>query len=69
LKGFELVLHRKSENLFERRLLVCKVNASPFPNEWEVWKRFIQNVVSSQMWKNVFQVFELKVLEENSSIC
>ncbi len=32
MKGFELVLHRKKDNLFERRLLVCKVSASPFPS-------------------------------------
>ncbi len=32
VKGFELVLHRKRENLFERMILVCKVNESPFPS-------------------------------------
>jgi hypothetical protein len=32
VKGFELVLHRKMEILFERRLLVCKVSGSPFPS-------------------------------------
>ncbi len=33
-----------------------------FPSEWEVWKRFLQSVVSSQVWKSVFQVFKVKVL-------
>jgi hypothetical protein len=32
-----------------------------FPSEWEVWKNFFQNVISSQVWKNVLQVFNLKV--------
>ncbi len=32
VKGFELVLHRKRNNLLEKRLLVCKVSASPFPS-------------------------------------
>jgi hypothetical protein len=29
-KSFELILHKKRENLFERNLLVCKVNGSHF---------------------------------------
>jgi hypothetical protein len=29
VKCFELILHRKRENFFEKRFLVCKVNGSP----------------------------------------
>jgi hypothetical protein len=32
-----------------------------FPSEWEVWKKLFQNVVNSQAWNNVHQVFKLKV--------
>ncbi len=32
VKGFELVLHKKRDNLFEKKLLVCKVSGSPFPS-------------------------------------
>jgi hypothetical protein len=32
VKGFEFILHRKRENLFERKILIYKVNESPFPN-------------------------------------
>jgi hypothetical protein len=32
MKGFELVSHRKRENLFEIMILICKVNGSPFPS-------------------------------------
>jgi len=32
-----------------------------FPSEWEVWKRFLQSVVSFQMWKSVLEVFKFKV--------
>ncbi len=28
-----------------------------FPSEWEMWKRFVQSVISFQMWKNVLQGF------------
>jgi hypothetical protein len=36
------------DNPFEGRLLVCKVakRVIVFPSEWEVWKRFLQGVVS-----------------------
>ncbi len=45
-----------------------------FPSEWEVWKRLLQSVVSSQMWKSVLQVFKFQVLnskcvKESSSSC
>jgi hypothetical protein len=35
------------DNSFVGRLLVCKVAKTVivYPSEWEVWKRFIQNVV------------------------
>ncbi len=38
----------EKENPFEGRLLVCKVakRVRVFPSEWEVWKRFLQSVVS-----------------------
>jgi hypothetical protein len=32
-----------------------------FPSEWEVWKRLLQGVVSSQVWKIVLQVFKFQV--------
>jgi hypothetical protein len=34
-----------------------------FPSEWEVWKRLLQGLVSSQVWKSVLQVFKFKVCE------
>jgi hypothetical protein len=48
------------ENPFEGRLLVCKVakRVRVFPSEWEVWKRFLQSVVSFLSVKLVLQVFE-----------
>ncbi len=44
------------ENPFEARLLVCKVTKRVivFPYEWEVWKRFLQGVVSFSSVKNLF---------------
>ncbi len=33
-----------------------------FLSGWEVWKRLLQNVVNSQVWKNVFQIFKFQVL-------
>ncbi len=52
----------KRENPFEGRLLVCKVakRVIVFPNEWEVWKRFLQSVVSFSSVENLFLSF-LKV--------
>jgi hypothetical protein len=38
----------------------CKENRSPSPSEWEVWKRFLQIVVSFSSVKNLFFKF-LKV--------
>ncbi len=70
MKGFEVVLHRKKERIILRDgVLICKVSGSSFPSggiqqlttfpsEWEVWKKLLQGVVSSQMWKSVFQVFK-----------
>ncbi len=44
------------ENPFEGRLLVCKVakRVIIFPSEWEVWKRFLQGVVSFSSLKTCF---------------
>jgi hypothetical protein len=44
------------ENPFAGRLLVCKVakRVIIFPSEWEVWKRFLQGVVSFSSVKNLF---------------
>jgi hypothetical protein len=33
VKVFYLVLHRKKENIFYKRLSICKVNGSPFPSD------------------------------------
>jgi hypothetical protein len=62
------------ENLFEGRLLVCKDAKKvgihfqvvaykefvTFPSEWEVWKKFLQSVVSFSSVENSFFKF-LKV--------
>ncbi len=50
------------ENSFEGRLLVYKVakKVIVFPSEWEVWKRFLQSVVSFSSVENLFLSF-LKV--------
>jgi hypothetical protein len=38
----------------------CKDKRNPFPSEWEVWKRFLQNLVSfSNMEKTYFSSFFL----------
>jgi hypothetical protein len=44
------------ENPFEGRLLVCKVakRVRVFPSEWEVWKRFLQSVVTFSSMENLF---------------
>ncbi len=46
----------EKENPFEGRLLICKVakRVIVFPSEWEVWKRFLQGVVSFSSVKNLF---------------
>jgi hypothetical protein len=54
------------ENPFEGRLLVCKVAKKVilFPSEWEVWKRFLQSVVSFSSVENLFlkvSSFKVKV--------
>ena len=59
------------ENPFEGRLLVCKVakRVIVFPSEWEVWKRFLQGVVSFSSVKNLFlkvSSFKLKVFGRES---
>ncbi len=38
----------------------CKKSRSPFPSEWEVWKRFLQGVVSFSSVKNsLFKFFKI----------
>jgi hypothetical protein len=59
----------ESENPFEGRLLVCKVakRVTVFPSEWEVWKRFLQGVVSfSRVKKLVFEIIKFSKLESKS---
>jgi hypothetical protein len=56
----------KRENPFEGRLLVCKVakRVIVFPSEWEVRKKFPQNVVSFSSVENLFlkvSSFKVKV--------
>jgi hypothetical protein len=57
----------KRENPFEGSLLVCEVaKIIVFTSEWEVWKRFLQGVVSFSSVKNLF----LKVSRfSNESVC
>jgi len=57
-QGFYLY-NIERENPFEGRLLVCKVakKVTVFPSEWEVWKRFLQNVVSFSSVENLFLSF------------
>jgi hypothetical protein len=43
--------------------VVAYKELATFPSEWEVWKRLLQSVISSQMRKNVFQVVESFNLE------
>ncbi len=38
----------------------CKESNSPFPSEWEVWKRFLQSVIHFSSVENSFFKF-LKV--------
>jgi hypothetical protein len=38
--------------------VVAYKELATFPNEWEVWKKLLQSVINSQMWKSV-QVFLL----------
>jgi hypothetical protein len=73
------VLQRKKKRIFLRDgFLVYKINGSSFPsgaykelatfpNEWEVWKRLLQGVVSFQVWKSVIQVFKFQIL--SSKVC
>ncbi len=54
--------------------MVAYKELTTFPSEWEVWKRLLQGVVSSQVWKSVFQVFKFQILsskcvKESSSKC
>ncbi len=56
----------EKQNPFEGRFLVCKVakRVIVFPSEWEVWKRFLQRVVSFSSVKNLFlkvSSFKVKV--------
>jgi len=54
--------------------VVAYKELTTFPSEWEAWKRLLQGVVSSQVWKSVFQVFKFQLLsskcvKESSSKC
>ncbi len=42
--------------------VVAYKELATFPSEWEVWKRLLQSVVSSSVWKSVLQVFKFQVL-------
>jgi len=42
--------------------VVAYKELTTFPSEWEVWKRFLQGVVSSQVWKSVLQVLKFQAL-------
>ncbi len=42
--------------------VVAYKELTTFPCEWEAWKRFLQGVVSSQVWKSVLQVLKFQVL-------
>ncbi len=57
----------KRENPFEGRFLVCEdAKIIVFTSEWEVWKKFLQGVVSFSSVKNLF----LKVSRfSNESVC
>jgi len=56
------------ENLFKGRLLVYKENRSPFLSEWEVWKRFLQSVVSFSSEKNLFFKFFESIKFQGESV-
>ncbi len=48
------------EKLFEGKtfsLQGCKESSSPFLSEWEVWKKFLQSVLSFSNVKNLFFKF------------
>jgi len=54
--------------------VVAYKELTTFPSEWEAWKRFLQGVVNSQVWKSVLQVLKFQVLsskcvKERSSKC
>jgi hypothetical protein len=61
VKGF-CFYNIERENPFKGKLLICKVakRIRVFPNEWEVWKRFLQSFVSFSNVENLFFKF-LKV--------
>ncbi len=42
--------------------VVAYKELTTFLSEWEVWKRFVPSVVSSQVWKSVLQVFKFQIL-------
>jgi hypothetical protein len=58
VKGFCLY-NIERDNPFKGRLLVCKVakRVRVFSSEWEVWKRFLQSLVSFSSVENLFFKF------------
>jgi hypothetical protein len=70
-QGFSLY-NIKRENPFEGKLFVCKVaksTRSPFLSEWEVWKRFLQSVLSFSSVKNLFFKFFESIKFQGESVC
>jgi hypothetical protein len=54
--------------------VVAYKGLTTFQSEWEARKRFLQGVVSSQVWKSVLQILKFQVLsskcvKERSSKC
>jgi hypothetical protein len=60
----------EKENPFDGGLLVYKVTkwVGVFPNEWEVWKRFFQNVKSFSNVENLFFKFFKSIKFQGESV-
>ncbi len=65
---FHLHHNLQQESFWGKTFLVCKVakRVKVFPSEWEVCKRFLQNVVSFSRWKclkrEFFELFKTSTL-------
>ncbi len=69
-QGFSLY-NIERENPFEGKLLIFKVaknTRNPFLSEWEVWKRFLQNVLSFSSVKNLFFKFFESIKFQGESV-